>query len=195
MHILNNDDLGKWLSEGKEMVGWVKQEGMSGFRFVPSTSGNSGPFTDQMWITSSSAVVPPLSAVEKLVRGAAVNSVKTVFVVTRYGIYRLMMLGHALNDGRVIHNSRVHSPIDMYSKLHDLLTGNAASVPVAAAMRAVKKLVSYTGLGMEFHPVDYSKPTWTLVPIDHNHTNLIRILVFIVGIGCIALFALMLHRS
>lgn len=191
--ILNIDELGKWLESGKETLGWVKAEGLGSVRFIPLESQDVGPFTDQMWLTTNH-VIPPIAAIEKLVKGAATNSVKAMYVVTRYGIYRASMLGHALTDGRVIHDARVHSPIHIYTRLFDLLTGNAASVPVTVAMRAAKKLASFTGIGIEFHPVDYSKPTWTLVPIDHKHSSLLRTLVFIIGIGAIALFAIMLNK-
>lgn len=197
MHVVNVDELGRWLKEGKQLVGWVKPVGFRQVQFVLSDSFNLADpsvSSDQMWIMTSD-VVPPLSAIEKLINGSFVNAVKTVFVVTKLGIYRLFMLGHPISHSRVLHNSRIHSPISMYSKLLNLLTANASTTVVTVAMRAVKKVASYMGIGMEFHPVDYTRPSWYIIPMDHNHTYLLQTIVFIVGISCFALMASMMTRS
>lgn len=197
MHIVNIAELKEWLAIGKEMMGWVKPVGFRKVQFVPNTSeaALSDPSVriDQAWILTGE-IVPPVSAIEKLIKDSFVGAVKTVFVVTKLGIYRLYMLGHSISFTRVLYKSRIHSPIDMYARLLDILSANASTTVVTVAMRTVKMIASYLGIGMEFHPVDYEKPSWYIVPMDHNNTYIVQTSVFIIGIACVALMASMASR-
>jgi hypothetical protein len=194
MHIVNINELGKWLSSEKPMCGWVKSEGWSSFRFLPMTSTETTGLTKFMWMTCTD-LIPPVSALDKLVKKSATNALKGIFVVTKYGVYLLSMLGHPMKDGRVMYKSRIHSPLAIYGKLLDMISSSSSSFTMSMAMRVAKKLGSFVGVAIEFFPVDYSEPTWTILPSDPHHSTYLNTLVYVLGIGSISLLALMYLRS